>query len=90
MGDGQCEPGPVEKDYQTTDYQEHLESGRLEKGESRLHGIQQQEKRTILENKHGSHRSSRRCRSEERLWQDNPSRSGEHRHRQEVFDDLRI
>ena len=57
VGEGQCESGQVEKDYQATDNQEHFEGGRLEKGESRLHGIQQQEKRPIFENKHGGHRS---------------------------------
>ena len=55
MGEGQCKPGQAEKDYQAIDAQEHFESGRLEKGESRLHGIQQQKKRSILENQHGSH-----------------------------------
>ena len=81
MGKGQCKPRQAEKDYQATDTQEHFEGRRLEKGESRLHGIQQQENRQILENQYGSYWSGRRRRSEERLWQDNSTRCGDHNHR---------
>ena len=73
------------KERLATYNKEYLEGGGLEKGKPRVHGIQQQEERAILENKYGGHRASGRDRSEERFWKDNPSRSGEHCHREEIL-----